>query len=151
MKFNDLGIFQSLKLRNLMEKILRISLSLNFSLNTLCCYGLTENDRHDVAAETECDACVQVQSGRDAADGRRRGWRGRGLVHPRAADAAHVVPGPGSLAPAGAPPLSPPTAQHARRRRQPQRPSHRRRNPPLSRDPATRTRSAPTPAPRCPS
>jgi len=40
MKFNKLGIFQSLKLRILMEKILPISLKLNFSRNTLGCYGL---------------------------------------------------------------------------------------------------------------
>jgi len=37
MKFDNLGIFQSLKLRNLMGKILQISLKLNF---TLGCYGL---------------------------------------------------------------------------------------------------------------
>jgi len=40
LKFNNLGIFQSLKLRNLMGKILRISLKLNFTPNTLGCYGL---------------------------------------------------------------------------------------------------------------
>ena len=40
--FDDLCVFQSLKLCNLMEKILRISLKLNFSPNTLGCYGLTE-------------------------------------------------------------------------------------------------------------
>jgi len=41
LKFNNLGIFQSLKLRNLMGKILRISLKQNFTRNTLGCYGLT--------------------------------------------------------------------------------------------------------------
>jgi len=41
LKFNNLGIFQSLKLRILAEKILPISLELNFTLNTLGCYGLT--------------------------------------------------------------------------------------------------------------
>jgi len=38
--FNYLGIFQSLKLRIFMEKILFISLKLNFTSNTLGCYGL---------------------------------------------------------------------------------------------------------------
>jgi len=41
LKFNSLGIIQSLKLRNLMEKILRISLKLNFTPKTLGSYGLT--------------------------------------------------------------------------------------------------------------
>jgi len=41
-KFNYLGIFQSLKLRILMGKILLISLKLNFTPNTLGCYGLNE-------------------------------------------------------------------------------------------------------------
>jgi len=41
LKFNYLGIFQSLKLRFSMEKILSISLKLNFTPNTLGCYGLT--------------------------------------------------------------------------------------------------------------
>ena len=35
LKFNNLSIFQSLKLRNFMGKILRISLKLNFTPNTL--------------------------------------------------------------------------------------------------------------------
>jgi len=39
LKFNNLGIFQSLKLRNVMRKILQISLKLNFTPNTLGCYG----------------------------------------------------------------------------------------------------------------
>jgi len=43
LKFNNLGIFGSLKLRNLMGKILRISLKLNFFSNTLVCYGLRKN------------------------------------------------------------------------------------------------------------
>jgi len=38
-KFYKLGIFQSLKVRNLMGKILRIPLKLNFTPNTLACYG----------------------------------------------------------------------------------------------------------------
>jgi len=42
LKFNNLGIFQSLKLRFLMEKILPFSLNLNFTLNTLGCHGLRE-------------------------------------------------------------------------------------------------------------
>ena len=40
LKFNNLGIFPSLKLRNLIEKILRFSLKLNFNPNTLGCYWL---------------------------------------------------------------------------------------------------------------
>jgi len=40
-KFNNLGIFQSLKLRHLMGKILRISAKLNFTPNTLDCCGLS--------------------------------------------------------------------------------------------------------------
>jgi len=40
LKFNNLGIFQSLILLNLMGKILQISLKLNFTSNTLGCYGL---------------------------------------------------------------------------------------------------------------
>jgi len=39
-KFNNLGIFRSLELRILVEKILPISLKLNFTRNTLGCYGL---------------------------------------------------------------------------------------------------------------
>ena len=35
LKFNNLGIFKSLKLRNLMVKILRISPKLNFTPNTV--------------------------------------------------------------------------------------------------------------------
>jgi len=41
LKFNNLGIFQSLKLRILVEKILPISFTLNFTPNTFGCYGLT--------------------------------------------------------------------------------------------------------------
>jgi len=40
LKFNDVGIFQSLKLRILLGKILPISLKLNVAPNTLGCYGL---------------------------------------------------------------------------------------------------------------
>jgi len=40
LKFNYLGISQSVKLRILMEKIISISLKLNFIPNTLGCYGL---------------------------------------------------------------------------------------------------------------
>jgi len=40
LKFNNLGIFQGLKLHDSMRKILRISLELNFTSNTFgCCYG----------------------------------------------------------------------------------------------------------------
>jgi len=39
--FDNLGIFQSLYVRNLMGKILQISLKLNFTPNALGCYGLT--------------------------------------------------------------------------------------------------------------
>jgi len=41
LKIDNLGIFQRLKLRTLMGKILRISLRLNFTPNTLGGYGLT--------------------------------------------------------------------------------------------------------------
>jgi len=41
LKFNNLGIFQSLKLRNLMRKIIPIPFKLNFTPNTLGCYGLS--------------------------------------------------------------------------------------------------------------
>jgi len=40
MKFNYLSILQSLKLRILEEKIVLISLKLNFTPNTMGCYGL---------------------------------------------------------------------------------------------------------------
>jgi len=40
LKFSNLGIFQSLKLRISMEKIVVISLKLNSTPNTLGCYGL---------------------------------------------------------------------------------------------------------------
>jgi len=40
MKFNDLGIFQNLKLRILIEEILPISLKLDFTPNILGCYEL---------------------------------------------------------------------------------------------------------------
>jgi len=40
LKFSYLGIFQSLKLRILVEKILSISLKLHFSPNTLGFFGL---------------------------------------------------------------------------------------------------------------
>ena len=46
LKINYLGIFQSLKLRILMEKILSISLQLNFTSNTLGCYGLRDEKLH---------------------------------------------------------------------------------------------------------
>jgi len=39
-KFNNLGIFRSLELRILEEKKLQISVKLNFTRNTLGCYGL---------------------------------------------------------------------------------------------------------------
>jgi len=42
MKFNNLGIFQSFKLRILIEKILPISLKQNCTPNTLGCYGLID-------------------------------------------------------------------------------------------------------------
>jgi len=41
LNFNNLSIFQSLKFCILMEKILPISLKLNFTPNTFGCYGLT--------------------------------------------------------------------------------------------------------------
>jgi len=44
-KFNNLGIFQSLKLRILMGKSVRISLKLNFTPNISGCYGLKRQSR----------------------------------------------------------------------------------------------------------
>jgi len=41
LKFNYSGIFQSLKLHISMEKIFSISPKLNFTPNTLGCYGLS--------------------------------------------------------------------------------------------------------------
>jgi len=46
LKFKYLRIFQSLKLRISMEKILSISFKLNFTPNTLGCEGLTCNDSY---------------------------------------------------------------------------------------------------------
>jgi len=46
LKFNNLGDFQSLKLRILTENILPISLELIFTPNTLGCYGLIFNPIH---------------------------------------------------------------------------------------------------------
>jgi len=40
LKFNYLGLFQSLKLVNFIGKILRISLKRNFPPNTMGCFGL---------------------------------------------------------------------------------------------------------------
>jgi len=45
---NYFGIFQSLKLRILVEKILPISLKLNFTPNTLGCYVLKMNGESEV-------------------------------------------------------------------------------------------------------
>jgi len=45
LKFHILGIFQSLKLRNLMGKILQIYLRANFTPNTLGCCGLRERKK----------------------------------------------------------------------------------------------------------
>jgi len=47
LKFYNLDIFQSLKLRTLMGKILPFSLKLNFTPNTLGCYGLNKPFRHE--------------------------------------------------------------------------------------------------------
>jgi len=44
--FNNLGIFQSLKFRILMERILPISLKVNFTQNTLGCCWLCLNSVH---------------------------------------------------------------------------------------------------------
>jgi len=42
LKFDNLGISQTLKLRILVENILSISLKLNFTPNTFGCYGLSK-------------------------------------------------------------------------------------------------------------
>jgi len=57
LKFNNLGIFQSLNLRILAEKILPISRKLNFTPNTVGCYGLKYGGGYlwaDVHMETRC-------------------------------------------------------------------------------------------------
>jgi len=46
LKFNNIGIFQSLKLRILMERNFPISLELNLTPNTLSGYGLNANTTH---------------------------------------------------------------------------------------------------------
>jgi len=46
MIFTNLGIFQSLKVRSLMEKIVPISLKLNFTPNILDCCGLISGSCH---------------------------------------------------------------------------------------------------------
>jgi len=53
LKLNYLGISQSLKLRISMEKILLISLKLNFTPNTFCCYGLMEQLLHLISRSNE--------------------------------------------------------------------------------------------------
>jgi len=45
LNFNYLGLFQSLKLRISIEKILSISLKLNFTPITFGCYGLMSNKK----------------------------------------------------------------------------------------------------------
>jgi len=49
LKLNYLRIFQSLKFRILMEKILSISLKLNFNSNTLECHGLKSSTRESLS------------------------------------------------------------------------------------------------------
>jgi len=49
LNFNYSGIFQSLKLRILMEKILSISLMLNLTPNTLGCYGLLMHSKTHIS------------------------------------------------------------------------------------------------------
>jgi len=47
LNFNNFGIFQSLKLRDVAEKkILPISLKLNFTPYTLGCYGLSKSSKY---------------------------------------------------------------------------------------------------------
>ena len=50
LKFHNVGIFPSLKLRNLMGKILSIALKLNFTPNTLRCYGLINSKNSNIFA-----------------------------------------------------------------------------------------------------
>jgi len=47
LNFNNPGIFQSLKSRILWKKILPISLKLNFTPNTLTCFGLIFKNSRD--------------------------------------------------------------------------------------------------------
>jgi len=58
LKFNNLDISQSLKLRYLMGKIIRISLELNFTPNTLGCYGLMGKLLKTVEIDEEIDEYV---------------------------------------------------------------------------------------------
>jgi len=45
LKFNNLGLFQSLNLRILLEKNLLISFNVHFTPNTVGCYGLILNNK----------------------------------------------------------------------------------------------------------
>ena len=56
LKCNILSIFQSLKLRIFVEKLLPISLKLSFTSNTLGCYGLNMN--HLLEIRSVFPACV---------------------------------------------------------------------------------------------
>ena len=49
LKINNLGIFQTFELRILVEKILPISLKLNFTPNTRGCYGLKVMGQRGIA------------------------------------------------------------------------------------------------------
>jgi len=58
LKFNNLGIFQSLKLRILILKILPISLKVNFTRNTLGDNGLNMTKSRDLATLVISEARV---------------------------------------------------------------------------------------------
>jgi len=58
LKFNYLDILPSLKLHILMEKILSISLKLNFTLNSLGGYELSKNKRITVMNFSEEPSCT---------------------------------------------------------------------------------------------
>jgi len=59
LKFTHLAIFQGLKFRILMEKILPISIKLNFTPNTLgCCYALLLTI---VVSKACCSVCLFEQ------------------------------------------------------------------------------------------
>jgi len=63
LNFDYLDIVQSLKLRFSMEKILSISLYLNFTANTLDCYGLSEEET--TVVNNDFLRCVRRVAGRE--------------------------------------------------------------------------------------
>ena len=61
LKLNNLHNIQSWKLCILTEKILPISLELNFTPNTLSCYGLNSPRTHDLKFKSSCTLFSALQ------------------------------------------------------------------------------------------